>query len=144
MPRIPVFKLRSRGPIGPPPQLVGHVAVLPLTGIPPGIDNLRSDVCLSPRFCEQMRTHLGRLIVRYGGVETVLDEHNASPVEEKQAREMFVRPVTSASSAANATLQGNGANDGKAGPKAFRQGSSAVKRVAVVMYLFRFPGVKGT
>jgi len=95
MPRIPVFKLRSRGPVSPPPKLAGYVPALSLNGIPPGIDNLRSDVSLSPKFCEQMRTHLGRLIVRYGGVETVLDEHNPSPAAEKQSREMFVRPVTS-------------------------------------------------
>src|SRR5882672_7647329 len=108
MPRIPVFKLRSRGAPSPPPDLAGYVPVLPLDGIQPGIDNLRSDVSLSPKFCEQMRTHLARLIVRYGGVETVLDEHNPAPAAEKQSREMFVRPVTSAPSANPAArLQGS-------------------------------------
>jgi len=75
--------------------------VLPLDGIPPGIDNLRSDVSLSPKFCEQMRVHLGRLIVLYGGVESVLDEHNHVPTEEKQTREMFARaPAATAPTAA--------------------------------------------
>ncbi len=99
MPRIPLFKLRSREAPSPPPDLARYVPVLPLDGIQPGIDNLRSDVYLSPKFEEQMRTHLSRLIVRYGGVERVLDEHNPAPVEEKQSREMFVRPVTSSSAA---------------------------------------------
>ena len=95
MPRIPVFKLRRGGAPSPPPALSGYVPALPLEGIPPGIDNLRSDVSLSPKFCEQMRVHLGRLVVRYGGVERVLDEQNPAPTEERTTREMFVRaPVT--------------------------------------------------
>ena len=102
MPRIPVIKLRSRGAASPPPLLGAYTPALPLDGIPTGIDNLRSDVCLSPRFCEQIRTHLARLIVRYGGVERVLDEHSSAPSGEKTAREMFVRPV--ASSAATSAL----------------------------------------
>jgi hypothetical protein len=99
MPRIPLFKLRSRDAQGPPPDLASYVPALPLDGIQPGIDNLRSDVYLSPRFGEQMRIHLARLIVRFGGIERVLDEHNSAPVEEKQTREMFVRPVSSSPSA---------------------------------------------
>ena len=75
-------------------MLSGYIPVLPLEGIQTGIDNLRSDVSLSPRFCEQMRAHLSRLIVRFGGVERVLDEHASSPVTEKPTREMFVRPVS--------------------------------------------------
>src|SRR6267142_591250 len=114
MPRIPVFKLRSRGPVSPPPVLAGY---------------LRSDVSLSPKFCEQMRTHLGRLIVRSGGVETVLDEHNPSPVDEKQGREMFVRPVTSAS-ATNPALRANGpASGARSGARALRQEPTEIKRL---------------
>src|SRR3979411_775939 len=102
MPRIPLFKLRSREAPGPPPDLISYVPALALDGIQPGIDNLRSDVYLSPKFVEQMRIHLSRFIIRYGGVERVLDEHNPAPVEEKQqSREMFVRPVTSSSAPAS-------------------------------------------
>ena len=92
MPRFPIFKIRGRHAPGPVPDLIGYAPVLPLEGIQPGVDNLRSDVYLSPKFVEQMRTHLARLIVRHGGVERVLDEHNG-PVEEKQTRQMFVRPA---------------------------------------------------
>ena len=92
MPRIPIFKIRGRHAPGPVPDLIGYAPILPLEGIQPGVDNLRSDVYLSPKFVEQMRAHLARLIVRHGGVERVLDEHNG-PVEEKQTREMFVRPA---------------------------------------------------
>src|SRR5258708_7147645 len=134
MPRIPVFKLRSRGPVSPPPKLAGYVPVLPLTGIPPGVDNLRSDVSLSPKFCEQMRTHLGRLIVRYGGVETVLDEHNPSPAAEKQTREMFVRPVTSAPSANPAArVQGT---------PALRQEPTEIKRLLTDIHLSTLQSAK--
>src|SRR6266436_2979687 len=114
MPRIPLFKLRSREAPSPPPDLASYVPALPLDGIQPGIDNLRSDVYLSPKFEEQMRTHLSRFIVRYGGVERVLDEHNPAPVEEKQTREMFVRPVTSSSVSISAPTSSAGVPAAKA------------------------------
>jgi hypothetical protein len=134
MPRIPVFKLRSRGPASPPPKLAGYAPALPLTGIPPGVDNLRSDVSLSPKFCEQMRTHLGRLIVRYGGVETVLDEHNPSPAAEKQTREMFVRPVTSAPRA-NPVARAHGT-------PALRQEPTEIKRLLTDIHLSTLQSAK--
>jgi hypothetical protein len=127
--------------VSPPPALAGYVPALPLEGIPPGIDNLRSDVSLSPKFCEQMRTHLGRLIVRYGGVETVLDEHNSSPVDEKQGREMFVRPVTSAS--ATNPLRANGpASGAKAGARTLRQEPTEIKRLLADIHLSTLRGAK--
>ena len=92
MPRIPIFKIRGRLAPGPIPDLISYTPVLPLEGVQPGVDNLRSDVYLSPKFVEQMRAYLVRLIVRHGGVERVLDEHNG-PVEKKPTREMFVRPA---------------------------------------------------
>ena len=128
--------------MSPPPVLAGYLPALPLDGIPPGIDNLRSDVSLSPKFCEQMRTHLGRLIVRYGGVETVLDEHNSSPVDERQGREMFVRPVTSAS-ATNPALRSNGpASRATAGARALRQEPTEIKRLLADIHLSALRGAK--
>ncbi len=134
MPRIPVFKLRSRGAASPPPDLTGYVPTLPLDGVQPGIDNLRSDVFLSPKFCEQMRTHLARLIVRHGGVETVLDEHNPSPVEQRQTREMFVRPVTSAATP-NRAARSNGA-------RALRQEPTEIKRLLTDIHMSTLLGAK--
>ncbi len=136
MPRIPVFKLRRGGAASPPPDLAGYEPVLPLDGIQPGIDNLRSDVYLSPKFSEQMRIHLGRLIVRYGGVERVLDEHNATPVEEKQTREMFVRPVTSAAAASPAgTSSATNASAGANGAKAVRPEPAEIKRLLTDIHM---------
>jgi hypothetical protein len=134
MPRIPVFKLRNRGPVSPPPALAGYVPALLLTGIPPGVDNLRSDVCLSPKFCEQMRTHLSRMIVRYGGVETVLDEHNPNPAAQKQTREMFVRPVSSAPTP-NPAARGNVA-------PALRQEPTEIKRLLTDLHISTLQSAK--
>ena len=101
MPRLPIFKLLGRSGPGPLPDLASYVPALPLDGIKPGIDNLRSDVYLSPKFIEHMRAHLTRLVVRCGGVERVLDEHNG-PVEEKSTRELFVRSAATTAPASTA------------------------------------------
>ena len=49
---------------------------LTLEGLQPGVDNLRHDVHLSPRFIDQARSHLGRLIARYGDVDGLLAAEN--------------------------------------------------------------------
>ena len=135
MPRIPLFKLRRGGASAPPPELSGYVPVLPLNGIPPGIDNLRSDVSLSPRFCEQMRVHLGRLIVRYGAVESVLDEHNHVPTEEKPTREMFVSaPSTATAAVVTVTAAPKG--------KAVRPEPTEMKRLLTDIHMSALKGAK--
>ena len=72
MPRIPIFKraLSEEG-VGPP-KLLRYTPRLILKNIAAGVDNLRHDVYLSPKFVEQMRLQLARLIARHGNVETVL------------------------------------------------------------------------
>ncbi|HEX6503211.1 MAG TPA: hypothetical protein VF011_08175 [Terriglobales bacterium] len=72
MPRIPIFKrgLSEEG-VGPP-SLVRYTPRLILKDIAAGVDNLRHDVYLSPKFVEQMRPQLARLIARHGNIETVL------------------------------------------------------------------------
>jgi class 3 adenylate cyclase len=72
MPRIPIFKrgLSEEG-VGPP-QLVRYTPRIVLKDIASGVDNLRHDVYLSPRFVEQMRLQFARLIARHGNVESVL------------------------------------------------------------------------
>jgi hypothetical protein len=144
MPRIPVFKLRRGGAPTPPPDLAGYVPVLPLDGIQPGIDNLRSDVFLSPKFCEQMRAHLARLIVRHGGVERVLDEHNATPAEEKQTREMFVRPVTSPGAAGLSAFNLSAPNSfaGVTGTKAARPEPAEIKRLLTDIHMSSLQNAK--
>jgi hypothetical protein len=72
MPRIPVFKLGQTSQEAEPPQLARYTPSLSLEGLQLGIDNLRHDVHLSPRFVEQARLHIARLIVRFGNVDGLL------------------------------------------------------------------------
>src|SRR5258708_26449872 len=50
-------------------SLSGYVPSLALENLVPGIDNVRHDVFLSPRFIETARLHLFKLITRHGAVE---------------------------------------------------------------------------
>src|SRR5216684_4451294 len=50
-------------------SLSGYVPSLALENLVPGIDNVRHDVFLSPRFIETSRLHLFKLIARHGAVE---------------------------------------------------------------------------
>jgi hypothetical protein len=55
-------------------QLQGYTPVLEMEGLLTGIDNLRHDVYLSPKFAHIARDHILRLIARYGQVEEVLKD----------------------------------------------------------------------
>ena len=72
MPRIPIFKLGYSAEPLQAPRLARYTPSLSLKGLQLGIDNLRHDVHLSPRFVEQARLHIARLIARYGDVEGLL------------------------------------------------------------------------
>jgi len=54
--------------------LRAYTPSLALTGLLPGIDNLRHDVHLSPKFLQLARAHIARLIVQYGGVKDLYAE----------------------------------------------------------------------
>jgi hypothetical protein len=72
MPRIPIFKLgRAREQILAP-QLSSYTPKLTLDDLQLGVDNLRHDVHLSPRFVEQARLRIARLIVRHGDMDGLL------------------------------------------------------------------------
>ena len=72
MPRIPIFKLGSSSDENIPPVLTSYTPSLSLEGLSVGVDNLRHDVHLSPKFTETARAHLARLIARHGDVEGLL------------------------------------------------------------------------
>lgn len=72
MPRIPIFKLGGSADENVPPVLASYTPSLSLEGLSVGIDNLRHDVHLSPKFTEAARTHVARLIARHGDVEGLL------------------------------------------------------------------------
>jgi hypothetical protein len=55
-----------------PPRLTGYTPSLSLEALQLGVDNLRHDVHLSPKFVAQTRSQISRLIVRHGDVEGLL------------------------------------------------------------------------
>jgi len=59
--------------------LSGYVPALSLEGLQLGVDNLRHDVYLSPRFVAQTRSHIARLIIRHGDLEGLLAAEAAQP-----------------------------------------------------------------
>jgi hypothetical protein len=72
MPRIPLFRLGG-GPEKPaPPTLATSTPSISLEGLAVGVDNLRHDVLLSPKFVELARAQLARLIARHGEIEGLL------------------------------------------------------------------------
>jgi class 3 adenylate cyclase len=71
MPRLPIFRLGKPEKL-PPPELIGNAPSIVLEGLSVGVDNLRHDVALSPRFMEVTRAEIMRLIVRHGELEGLL------------------------------------------------------------------------
>jgi class 3 adenylate cyclase len=72
MPRIPIFRLGGT-PEGPTlPTLASSTPFISLKGLAVGVDNLRHDVVLSPRFAEASRAQIARLIARHGELEGLL------------------------------------------------------------------------
>ena len=65
MPRIPIFRLGRSAEQALPPQLGSYTPKLTLESLQLGVDNLRHDVHLSPKFVEQARLQIARLIVRH-------------------------------------------------------------------------------
>ncbi|MGD0988707.1 MAG: hypothetical protein ABR874_12910 [Candidatus Sulfotelmatobacter sp.] len=72
MPRFPIFRLGKEPEKLPLPELVAATPSIALEGLAVGVDNLRHDVALSPRFMDAARAYIARLIVRYGELEGLL------------------------------------------------------------------------
>ena len=79
MPRFPLFRLGQPEVEATPPQLTGYTPSLSLEGLQLGVDNLRHDVHLSPKFVVQTRSQITRLIVRHGDVEGLLATETPQP-----------------------------------------------------------------
>src|SRR5581483_6696565 len=69
MPKIPIFRLGGRPEKPALPQLTASTPSMLLEGISVGVDNLRHDVVLSPRFTELARAHIMRLLTRHGELD---------------------------------------------------------------------------
>jgi class 3 adenylate cyclase len=72
MPRIPIFRLGGAPEKPALPTLAESTPVVSLEGLSVGVDNLRHDVVLSPRFAEAGRAQIARLIARHGDLEGLL------------------------------------------------------------------------
>jgi hypothetical protein len=79
MPRIPIFSFGHAEQEAALPRLTGYTSSLSLEGLQLGIDNLRHDVHLSPKFVAQTRSQISRLIVRHGDVEGLLAAEAPQP-----------------------------------------------------------------
>ncbi len=92
MPRIPIFRLGGSSEQPTPPRLAGYSPALSLEGLQVGVDNLRHDVYLSPKFVEQIRSHISRLILRHGGLEGSL----ATETPQRAFNDRFIGAVRNA------------------------------------------------
>lgn len=54
--------------------LSSYLPSLTIEGLTAGVDNVRHDVYLSSKFCDQARVHISRLITQYGNVEDLAVE----------------------------------------------------------------------
>ncbi|MGC2474503.1 MAG: hypothetical protein WA485_09215 [Candidatus Sulfotelmatobacter sp.] len=72
MPRIPIFRLGGSPDKPALPKLSASTPLVALEGLMVGVDNLRHDVVLSPRFVELARAQITRLIARHGELEGLL------------------------------------------------------------------------
>src|SRR5712671_724719 len=93
MPRLPIFRL-GRGPEKPVmPEMIAAAPAIPLEGLAVGVDNLRHDVSLSPRFVEVARAQSMRLIVRHGELEGLLSAE--SPHKPQQGPAWMRKAIAS-------------------------------------------------
>ena len=78
MPKIPIFRLGGRPDKPALPNLDTSTPVVLLEGIPVGIDNLRHDVVLSPKFADLARAHIARVLTRHGDLDALRSEVQAN------------------------------------------------------------------
>ncbi|MDP9162427.1 MAG: hypothetical protein M3O09_19650 [Acidobacteriota bacterium] len=96
MPRIPIFRLGQSSEELLPPLLCSYSPELSLSGLQLGVDNLRHDVYLSPKFVHQARFQITRLIVRAGNLEGLLAAETPKPLPPNRfvAPSMSLKPRT--------------------------------------------------
>lgn len=81
MPRIPIFRLGGAPEKPAPPNLAASTPFVSLEGLSVGVDNLRHDVVLSPKFVEEGRAQIARLIARHGELEGLLSAEAPQPTQ---------------------------------------------------------------
>ena len=93
MPRIPIFRLGGTPEKPELPNLLASTPSVSLEGLTVGVDNLRYDVVLSPKFVELARAHIGRLIARHGELEGLLGAEAAQSSTPSWLRNQLGKPV---------------------------------------------------
>src|SRR5579864_4851036 len=83
MPRIPIFRLGGAPDKPEAPKLAAATPSVSLEGISVGVDNLRHDVVLSPRFVELGRAQVARLIARHGELDGLLSSDSARSTQAR-------------------------------------------------------------
>jgi hypothetical protein len=78
MPKIPIFRLGGRPDKPALPTLAASTPAVLLEGISVGVDNLRHDVVLSPKFTELARAQIARLLTRHGELDGALKTEGQS------------------------------------------------------------------
>ena len=81
MPRIPIFRLGGAPQKPALPNLAASTPFVSLEGISVGVDNLRHDVVLSPKFVELARAQVARLLARHGELEGLLAADTPQPTQ---------------------------------------------------------------
>jgi class 3 adenylate cyclase len=81
MPRLPIFRLGGAPAKPALPEMIAAAPSIALEGLAVGVDNLRHDVALSPRFVEAARAQVMRLIVRHGELEGLLSAEAPLPTQ---------------------------------------------------------------
>ena len=85
MPKLPIFRLRP-SEVPPPPDLRRSKPALTFSDLQLGVDNLRYDVLLSPRFTADLTFHLAKYICRFGEVEALFDMDVPTSTQSKFIR----------------------------------------------------------
>src|SRR6266542_2821355 len=91
MARFPLFERVNLVDLAKELALEGYVPQINVEELLAGVDNLRHDVYLSPKFTEMTRTYIARLIAKYGNVEDLVRED----VSQQAGRASFAPPRNS-------------------------------------------------
>jgi len=137
MPRIPIFRLGGAPERPALPKLAASTPSVALEGISVGVDNLRHDVVLSPRFAELARTQIARLIAHYGELEDIVAFETPQPTQapswiRTQAAKTRPKQDAGAWKAALSELQVASLNRAK---KDFKLSLDLLARLAVTKFL---------
>lgn len=92
MPKIPIFRLGGRPDKPALPKLAASTPLVALDGISVGVDNLRHDVVLSPKFAELARAQITRQLTRHGELEGVLKSDSTQGPAWMRTQAQAARP----------------------------------------------------